>query len=299
MEIPIVPDTYSQLPADLLSSGNRLDSQIRAAQNSSGEKRKSELKAAAQEFESLFVAYLLKAMRETIDESGLTDGGFGKTIYTELFDQEVSRCIARRGALGIADLIYEKITANSTAKEEQQKSKPIPGDVTVSPSQAPSSASPQDGGASPGAEPEITDLQLPVQAPICSAFGLRRDPMSHLVQFHKGVDLSAPEGTKVASALPGTVVFAGYENGYGNTILIQHSGGLQTRYGHLRSIAVKTGDVVSSEAILGTVGSTGRSTGPHLHFEVIRMGKPVDPLPELSSQLVGLERGTGKPKDIG
>ena len=97
------------------------------------------------------------------------------------------------------------------------------------------------------------------------------------------LDLAAPEGMKVAAALPGKVISAGYQRGYGRTVLLQHSGGLQTRYAHLGSINVKAGDGVASEETLGTVGNTGRSTSPHLHFEVIRMGEPVDPLQDAAS----------------
>ena len=86
------------------------------------------------------------------------------------------------------------------------------------------------------------------------------------------------------AALPGRVIFAGYQGGYGNTVLIQHDEGLQTRYGHLKEINVKAGDSVTSENMVGTVGSTGRSTGPHLHFEVIRLGNQIDPLKVLDAR---------------
>jgi murein DD-endopeptidase MepM/ murein hydrolase activator NlpD len=119
---------------------------------------------------------------------------------------------------------------------------------------------------------------------------MRKDPLSRQVRFHKGLDLAAPEGMKVIAALPGTVISAGHETGYGNAVLIQHSGGLQTRYGHLGSVQVKAGDRVDSEAVLGTVGNTGRSTGPHVHFEVIRLGKPVNPLTVAHSQAVSVNQ---------
>ena len=121
---------------------------------------------------------------------------------------------------------------------------------------------------------------------------MRKDPFLHRAKFHKGLDLAAPEGMKVVAALPGTVISAGYDTGYGNNVLIQHSGGLQTRYGHLGSVNVKAGDVVDSTAVLGTVGNTGRSTGAHLHFEVTRMGKPVDPLTLTGSQSASLKQRT-------
>ena len=274
-----------QVPTDLsATAASKLENKIRAAQNSTGDKQKNELKKVSQEFESLFIAQLLKVMRETIEESGLMEGGFGKSIYTDLFDQEVARSMAKRGVLGISDLLYKNLSDKNSQVGQPTSTNPAPSN------EAPAQTSPADSGTSGKPEPEISDLQLPVQAPVSSSFGMRNDPFSHQATFHKGVDLAAPDGTKVVAALPGTVISAGYDTGYGNNVLIQHSGGLQTRYGHLGSVNVKAGDVVDSESVLGTVGSTGRSTGPHLHFEVTRMGKPVDPLPLAGTQAVWLKQ---------
>ncbi len=277
IDSPLI-NTMNQVPADFLtSSESQLERKIRAAQSAgSSDRQKAELKIVAQEFEAVFVAYLLKTMRETIEESGLMEGGFGKSIYTDLFDQEVSLSLAKRGTLGISDLVYKSLLPKADAEQSKkngQPSTPEPAGTTA----VPSSPSSQNRETSRPQECEISDLQLPVQASISSAFGMRSDPFSHQARFHKGLDLAAPEGMKVVPALPGTVVSAGYESGYGNTVLIKHPGGLQTRYGHLGSIDVKVGDSVTSQDTLGTVGNTGRSTGPHLHFEVIRMGTPVDP----------------------
>lgn len=277
----------NQIPTDLMAKpGSALEAKIRAAQNTGADKQKQELKKASQEFESIFMAYLLKVMRETIQESGLTEGGgFGKSIYTEMFDQEISVSMAKRGTLGIADLLYKNLSAMAANDVQSGDAKPkeSPGaDPATSYSTGDTPASgPAVSKVSNG--PEISDLQLPVSAPISSAFGLRRDPLSHQVRFHKGVDLAAPTGMKVIAPLPGTVISAGYQIGYGNSIVIQHAGGLQTRYGHLEKVNVKAGDAVTAEEVLGTVGNTGRSTGPHLHFEVIRMGKQVDPAAEFKA----------------
>lgn len=275
-----MPDSFDvgplpNVPTDILiQSGRTLRSQIRTAQDSSGERRNEELKVAAQEFESLFVAYLLKVMRETIEESGLMESGLGKSIYTDLFDQEISRNIAKHGAFGIADLVFEKLSANNLDAGLQKSFYP---DDQISPAQESIPAIPQSEESYPNFGSDIPDFLLPVQAPISSDFGLRQDPFLRQLKFHKGVDLAAPAGTKVRAALGGTVVFAGYEKGYGNNVLIQHSGGLQTRYAHLRSLNVRPGDVISTLEELGVVGDTGRSTGPHLHFEVIRQGETIDP----------------------
>ncbi|MBN1571492.1 MAG: peptidoglycan DD-metalloendopeptidase family protein [Acidobacteria bacterium] len=273
---PIVP--LNQVPLEFLtSSGSRIEGRIHAAKSeAAGPKQRSEIRKAAQQFEAVFIANMLKVMRETIEESGLLEGGFGKSIYTELFDQEVSLSLAKRGVLGIADLLERNILENLSARSKEETD-PSPAENPSCAPETPSQASPAGSGKTGDPGLEISDLQLPVHGQISSHYGMRRDPFSGRPKFHKGLDLAAPAGMCVVPALPGKVISAGYENGYGNTVLVQHDGGLQTRYGHLGSIYVSIGQTITSEDALGTVGSTGRSTGPHLHFEVIRDGEQVNP----------------------
>ncbi|WP_395945091.1 M23 family metallopeptidase [Brevundimonas sp.] len=113
---------------------------------------------------------------------------------------------------------------------------------------------------------------------INSAFGLRRLAIEARARAHKGVDIAAPKGTSVFTAAEGVVVRTGYDaGGYGNFIEVRHPNGLSTVYGHLSRIDVASGDAVSAEQRIGLVGSTGYSTGPHLHFEVRRNGGQVNP----------------------
>lgn len=111
-----------------------------------------------------------------------------------------------------------------------------------------------------------------------SYFGLRRDPITGVRKFHTGVDLGASKGVLINAAGPGRVVFAGWNGGYGRCVVVQHIGGYQTLYAHMSNILVMHGVQVDSGTPLGQVGSTGRSTGPHLHFEVRRGGRPMDPM---------------------
>jgi murein DD-endopeptidase MepM/ murein hydrolase activator NlpD len=112
----------------------------------------------------------------------------------------------------------------------------------------------------------------PVNAPITSPFGWRWG------RLHEGVDLGAAYGSPIAAAAAGVVIYAGWESGYGNLVVIDHGGGLATAYGHQSRIAVSFGQSVSQGETIGYVGSTGHSTGPHLHFEVRVNGQAVDPL---------------------
>ncbi len=107
---------------------------------------------------------------------------------------------------------------------------------------------------------------------ISSQFGFRRDPFSHRSAFHGGVDIAAPTGTPVFATRDGVVVKAGRQGAYGNLVIVEHEFGYETYYGHLSRILVKTGDRVEKGFRIGLVGSTGKSTGPHLHFEVRKDG---------------------------
>lgn len=117
---------------------------------------------------------------------------------------------------------------------------------------------------------------------LMSYFGYRRDPFTHRIRHHDGIDISAPYGTKVLSAGKGVVKFAGREGDYGNMVIIDHGDGVETVYAHLSKISVRVGQRIQKGEEVGLVGSTGRSTGPHLHFEVRVGNKPINPLKYLS-----------------
>lgn len=112
---------------------------------------------------------------------------------------------------------------------------------------------------------------------IGSDFGNRLDPFRRRLAFHSGVDFSAPTGTPILASAGGRVVYAGFRADYGRTVEIDHGAGVVTRYAHASRLFVKTGDVVMPNQKIAAVGSSGRSTGPHLHFEVIKDGMLVDP----------------------
>jgi murein DD-endopeptidase MepM/ murein hydrolase activator NlpD len=117
----------------------------------------------------------------------------------------------------------------------------------------------------------------PTPGPVVSGFGWRRHPVLGTQRLHAGVDLGDAIGTPIVASNCGTVSFAGWAGGYGNYTCISHGSGVETCYAHQSSIAVKTGDTVKKGQYIGNVGSTGLSTGPHLHFELRINGAPVDP----------------------
>ena len=123
---------------------------------------------------------------------------------------------------------------------------------------------------------------LPLTAPLDkynfeSPFGVRHDPFNGRAAMHTGVDLSGPYKTPVMSTAPGTVVFAGYSTGYGKLVEIDHGNGIHTKYGHLNRILVNVGQKIGKHNPIGLLGSSGRSTGPHVHYEVVVNGTPQDP----------------------
>jgi murein DD-endopeptidase MepM/ murein hydrolase activator NlpD len=121
-----------------------------------------------------------------------------------------------------------------------------------------------------------------VRGKITSWYGSRADPFTGDASFHNGIDIGAPEGTAVHAARDGSVAEVGTSPILGTYLVITHPGGWQTVYGHLSSVAVSAGAKVALGAMVGAVGSTGKATGPHLHFEVRRKGSAVDPFPLLA-----------------
>lgn len=125
------------------------------------------------------------------------------------------------------------------------------------------------------------ELVLPVVGPVTSAYGMRRHPVTGVVKLHDGIDLGAPCGTEVRAAAAGVVTAAGIDGPWGGRVVIEHAPGEATSYSHLQRITARAGQRLEPGEVLGTVGSTGLSTGCHLHFSVHRDGGTVDPAPLL------------------
>ena len=111
-----------------------------------------------------------------------------------------------------------------------------------------------------------------------NGYGWRRDPFTGMRDFHKGLDIIAPLGTKVVAPADGIVTRVGRAGGFGISVLLSHGQGLVTRYGHLQGASVKVGERVKRGDTIATLGSTGRSTGPHLHYEVLMHRRHVNPV---------------------
>jgi flagellar protein FlgJ len=259
---------------------------------------------AAKQFESFFLSYLMKEMKQNTLESGLFGNGMGADTYTDLFNEKLSEVMAERGGIGLADMLVKHLEPDSKTPEGKTKTvAPLTSNNKVSsstsgvtlsstgqmvmPDMSLASQQPHKAFmdaiaasiatigksdlAKSGIMPESTgEMMSPLDSGyISSGFGTRRDPINGSQRFHEGIDIAAPIGTQIHAVDNGKVVFAGKQGGYGNTVIIEHSNGVRTRYAHAESLSVSVGDVVEAGQVVGKVGSTGRSTGPHLHFEVI------------------------------
>jgi murein DD-endopeptidase MepM/ murein hydrolase activator NlpD len=126
--------------------------------------------------------------------------------------------------------------------------------------------------------PTVAGLTMPANGPVTSYFGYRYHPILHFTRFHAGIDIGAGWGSPIVAAADGQVVGAGWGGGYGREVQIAHGGGITSLYGHMSEIVAQPGSFVHAGQLIGYVGSSGLSTGPHLHFEVRQGGTPVNPL---------------------
>jgi len=124
----------------------------------------------------------------------------------------------------------------------------------------------------------------PAEGRLSSVFGYRRDPITRGREYHEGLDIAVPYGTSIQAAASGKVILAAQKGGYGRTVIIDHGHGLSTLYGHASKLLVKEGQIVKKGDVIAKAGSSGRSTRPHVHFEVLLYNTPVDPLKYLDEK---------------
>ncbi|WP_308591035.1 peptidoglycan DD-metalloendopeptidase family protein [uncultured Megasphaera sp.] len=174
---------------------------------------------------------------------------------------------------------YDKATAEKAYEEYQQASQAI-ADMLRQRESAPAAASGGDAGepdSYPAAAAGSGGMIWPVNGVVTSPYGYRTHPIFGTTIYHSGIDIGVDYGMPVQAAAGGTVVEAAWISGYGYSVIIDHGNGLSTLYGHNQELAVSAGQQVSQGQVIAYAGSTGNSTGPHVHFEVRSSGEPVDP----------------------
>ncbi|MGE0394060.1 MAG: peptidoglycan DD-metalloendopeptidase family protein [Vicinamibacterales bacterium] len=240
------------------------------------EDRKAQLASIAAEFESMLMGQMLSAMRQSAKWGGDSEDGdgLGGQALFEVIDVELVAELSRSGGLGLGRELQRSLERSFAPDGSRPPNPLLPG----SPG----------GGAPLG---RVPDSPLPAMVPgraasvdpaavarqVTSGFGWRADPLDGHARFHKGIDLAAAYGDDVRAAAPGRVVFSGQQRGYGTTVVIEHAGGARSRYAHLAGADVVEGAVIAAGQTIGRAGSSGRSTAPHVHFEVTVGNEAVDP----------------------
>jgi murein DD-endopeptidase MepM/ murein hydrolase activator NlpD len=228
---------------------------------------------------------------------------------TDTIDVELGSVLSKSSGFGLSDMLIQAFDRQAAGRAPAGLRTPPPSAVPSLPAigaaataaqpneplgVVPASVSPATGVLSPRSSSTPLDQQDEASAStvgpvmpegrVSSGFGWRSDPFNGQVRFHSGTDVKMAYGQDVQSAADGRVSFVGEQSGYGLVVTIDHGNGVETRYGHLSQTAVRPGDQVTSGQVVARSGNSGRSTGPHLHFEVLDHGRAV--APETMGQLL-------------
>ena len=249
-------------------------------------------------------------------EDSLFGGDAGSGLAKQLFAEQLADTMAKSGGIGLADMIAKKMgrkVPHAGGSKKLANVAEMISDIAERPSAAAkkadidrpalgkaisnaAEAGKKVAAAVTSAVAEIpaklessanVAFQMPVAGRISSKFGVRFHPILKQAKFHGGIDIAVPKGTPVGAAAGGTVKFAGWKGGYGYAVVIGHPDGTETLYGHNERLLVSEGQKVAAGETISLSGSTGRSTGPHVHFEVRENGKLVDPADLLSNVFRG------------
>ena len=233
----------------------------------SGEAERTQIATMVQQFEATLLTEMLRGVNQKEDE-GEEDGalGLGGSTLSDVMTAEFGLALSKAGGLGLGEVLAaafarQRGLTGGSGPELAPAIEPRPG-----------------GRDLPATESTVVPLSVvPSDGTVTSGFGWRRDPFSGETRFHAGTDLRAAYGSDVRAAATGTVSFAGDRHGYGMTVVVDHGAGRQTLYAHLSAIDVRPGDTVEGGQTIARSGTSGRSTGAHLHVEAREHGLPVDP----------------------
>jgi murein DD-endopeptidase MepM/ murein hydrolase activator NlpD len=242
------------------------------------------LMRVAQEFESMLLLQMLKEMRRagSWEDEDDSNNRYGAETMLDTIDVELAGHLARAQGLGLGkqllDALQKMHPEGGTPDAESVRQEPPHGSpsgvgraLPFGPGNAPSGAQSEVSRAL-NVEPDVDPaLEIP-EGRVTSRFGWRLDPIHGAPRFHRGIDIRAAYGQDVPSAANGRVVSVGAQGGYGETVVIEHAGGVRTRYAHLSMTMVAAGDEVQEGQVVGQAGRSGRATGTHVHFEVTTAG---------------------------
>jgi len=223
----------------------------------------AKVKTLALQFEAMLMTQMLRGMKESMAPES-DSGGLGGAVFGDTINAELGFALSQAGGVGLADQLLKSLSRldETPGQSEVEAAAPVLPTGFAMPA--------------PVAMP-FTSVATAAGYGISSDFGWRSDPINGQHRFHAGVDLKVAYGQDVRTAAGGVVKFAGDQSGYGLTVVVDHGDGLETRYAHLSSSGVQTGDSVAAGQAIARSGNSGRTTGAHLHFEVRQNGQPIDP----------------------
>jgi murein DD-endopeptidase MepM/ murein hydrolase activator NlpD len=264
-----------------------------SAPNAPSDVERKKVAELARQFESMLMTQMLREMRKSMLTPEEAGSGYGAAAMTDTIDVELGSALSRTGGFGLADVLIKAFDRQATGRKPAAAAGPL-APVSSGEIPAPSAPSPASAVAAPAranvAPAAISATPAPAAAPVLpegrvsSGYGWRIDPFNGQARFHSGTDVKMAYGREVQSAAAGRVTFVGEQSGYGLVVKIDHGNGLETRYGHLSHASVQVGETVRSGQLVARSGNSGRSTGPHLHFEVLENGQAV--APETMGQLL-------------
>jgi murein DD-endopeptidase MepM/ murein hydrolase activator NlpD len=231
-------------------------------------------------------------LKQIVTSSGAFKGGegAGSGVRADIFAQTLSDALAQGGGIGLARMLERSLGGGPPA--------PAAPPTAVAGLPAPPPRSPI--GQLETRPPERGSTGLPVElspplpgARTTSPFGVRKDPISGLQAAHHGLDFAASGGASIEASAPGVVIAAGPRGSYGLAVEIDHGHGITTLYGHASHVLVQPGERVERGDPVALLGDTGRSTGPHLHFEVRADGHPLNPRQALNAYQSGVDKPLG------
>jgi murein DD-endopeptidase MepM/ murein hydrolase activator NlpD len=223
--------------------------------------REEKIKRIAVQFEEMLISTLLKSAFPENESEELFSGSMKTTENLRLM--YLSQYIADSGGLGYQKLIEEQIKSKINEIPDTAKAAENPLSSTKPPINY------YQGNPPP--------MIAPVHAPISSGYGWRNDPIDGKLRFHSGIDLEIPINTPIKAMMAGEVIFSGFEKGYGRMVELRHANGMISRYAHNAKLLVKPGEWVDAGSVISLSGNSGRSTGPHLHFEISKNNQSLDP----------------------
>lgn len=267
-----------------------------------------EEKEAAQQFEAYMVQMMIREMRKTVPEGMFSSQSM--EIFMDMMDQAIAEQISQNGGLGFSSALEQAMSQRGTTLEEMMGDTSF--DVQLDQAMGthefslPNLSDPDMLGLglpdvkrpnsikesaldlfqqiglgakeiAPGTK-KTPKTVFPLEGRISSRFGHRVDPINGGHRHHDGLDIAAAKGTEIKAIRAGTVVHSAAKGTFGNLVVVDHGAGLKSYYAHCDTLKVSVGQKVNPSTVIGTVGSTGRSTGPHLHLEIRHNGKAIDPL---------------------